>query len=91
MAACATDPQTERSSLGSAEYFQGGAGVAFSSRLRLCSAGTGSSRVASGNDGEPSEVKGARHFVMRSSSSSSDSAGRTAAGDVFAFRASFAG
>ena len=48
MAACATDPQTERSLLRSAEYFQGGAGVAFSSRPRPCSAGTGSSRDASG-------------------------------------------
>jgi hypothetical protein len=41
--------------------------------------------------GEPSEVQGARHFVMRSSSSSSDSAGRTNAGVVSAFKVSSAG
>src|ERR1039458_7666500 len=81
-AACATDPQTERSLLRSAEYFQGGAGGAFSSRPRLCFAGTGSSRVASGSVGEPSEALDVPRSAMRSSSSSSDSAGRTAAGDV---------
>ena len=73
MVAFATDPQSERSSLRSAEYFQGGAGVVFSSRPRLCSAGIGSSREASGSDGEPSEVLDGRHFVMRLSISSSAS------------------
>jgi hypothetical protein len=91
MAACATDPKIERSSLRSVDFFQGGAGVAFSSRPRLCSAGTGSSRVASGDDGESSEVKGARHFVLGSSSSSLNSAGRTNVGVVSAFKVSFAG
>jgi putative transposase len=46
MAACATGPRTARSSLRSANFFQGGAGVAFSSRPRPRFAGTGSSRVA---------------------------------------------
>jgi hypothetical protein len=91
MAACATGPRTERSSLCSADFFQGGAGVAFSSRPRPCSVGTGSSRDASGNVGEPSEVLDVRHFVMRLAISSSASVGRTAAGDVFASKASFAG
>ena len=49
-------PRTERCSLRSADFFEGGAGGASSSRPGLCFAGTGSSRVASGNDGEPSEV-----------------------------------
>ncbi len=43
-------------------------------------AGIGSSREASGNVREPSEVLDVPHSAMRSSSSSSASAGRTAAG-----------
>jgi hypothetical protein len=57
----------------SAEYFQGGAGVVFSSRPIPCSASIGSSRVASGSVGEPSEVLDVPRSAMRSSSSSSGS------------------
>src|ERR1017187_4445693 len=67
----------DRCSLRSAEYFQSGTGIVFSSRPRLCSAGTGSSRVASGSVGESSEALGLHRSTMSSSSSSSASAGRT--------------
>src|ERR1039458_9054778 len=58
MVAFATDPQTERSLLRSAGCSRDGGGAVSSSRPRPCFAGIGSSRVAGGSDGEPSEVWG---------------------------------
>src|ERR1039458_5925361 len=77
MVAFATDPQTERSLLRSAGRSRDGGGAVSSSRPRPCCAGIGSSRVASGSGGEPCEALGVPRSTMSSSSSSSDSAGRT--------------
>ena len=73
------------------QLLRDGAGAPSSSRPIPCSAGTGSSRDASGNVGEPSEVMDVPRSATRSSGSTSDSAGRTRSGAVSASRASFRG